>query len=133
MDRTRMPLAGLVVAAALLAAGCGGPAGPETYGLDPTRACLEEAGFDVTTEDLDFVASTAVGGAVRADMPGNHVTISFGEGEEEAVRTEQAYRRFAAPQIPIEHVLFRERNAVLVWGAPPTDEESGPVVACLDG
>ncbi|HUG28887.1 MAG TPA: hypothetical protein VMQ65_00020 [Candidatus Limnocylindria bacterium] len=133
MDRYRMRVAGLVVAAALLAAGCGGGAEPETYSLEPTRACLEEAGLTVSGRNLDFVASTATGGALRVRLPANDVTISFGLTEEEASRTAQAYRRFAGSTIAIDHVLGRERNAVLVWGAPPADEEASRVVGCLAG
>jgi len=125
------PLAGLVVAAALLAAGCGGEPEPTLYQLEPTRACLDGAGLDVTTENLDFVASTATGGALRAEIGANEVTVSFGATEEEAERTARAYRNFAGPRIPIDHVLFREHNAVLVWGAPPSDEERTRVHSCL--
>jgi hypothetical protein len=125
--------AGLVVAAALLAAGCGGADEPDAYRLEPTRSCLEHAGLDVTTDDLDFVASTAAGGALRTDLPENEVTISFGDTEAEAERTARAYRNFAGPTIPIEHVLFRRANAVLVWGAPPSDVDQMRVTACLEG
>lgn len=133
MTRPTRFLGGLVAAAALVAAGCGGESGPELYRLEPTQACLEEAGLDVTTDDLDFVASTAAGGALRVDIAANHATISFGETQDEAARTAEAYRNFAGPQIPVEHVLFREQNAVLVWGAPPSDEERTRVVSCLSG
>ena len=131
MTRLLWPLAGLVVAAALLAAGCGGEPEPTVYRLEPTRACLEQTGLEPTTANVDFVASTATGGAVRAEIAANEVTISFGETDEEAQRTARAYENFAGPRIPIEHVLFREHNAVLVWGAPPTDEERTRVVSCL--
>lgn len=131
--RPGIPAALAILAAVLLAAGCGGEAEPDFYRLEPTRSCLEEAGMEVTTEDLDFVASTATAGALRAGVGENEVTVSFGEEEEEAVRTAQAYRDFADPTIAIDHVLAREANAVLVWNAPPGDEERGPVHACLRG
>jgi hypothetical protein len=126
-------VAGLALAAALLAAGCGGETEPDAYSLEPTQDCLEEAGYDASTEDLDFVASTATGGAFHTDVGENEVTLSFGETTEEAERTAQAYRNFAGPTIQIEHVLFQRENVVFVWGAPPTDEERGPVEACLRG
>jgi hypothetical protein len=123
----------LGLAAALLLAGCGAGE-PEAYALEPTRGCLEDAGHDVTTEDVDFVASTATAGALRADLaPDQHVTISFGETDNEAERTAQAYRNFASPDIQIDQVLERHRNAVLLWGAPPSEDERGPIVGCLDG
>lgn len=133
MTRPVSYAAGLALAAALLAAGCGGDGEPELYQLEPTRACLEEAGHDVSMDDLDFVASTATGGAFRADAAENEVTVTFGESEDEAERTAAAYRNFAGPTIDIEHVLFRRANAVLLWGAPPGDEERAPVEACLRG
>jgi hypothetical protein len=133
MTRPVRLAAGVALAAALLAAGCGGEAEPDLYRLEPTQSCLEEAGHDVTTEDLDFVASTATGGAFRADVGENEVTVTFGETEDEAERTASAYRNFAGPTISIDHVLFQRANAVLVWGAPPTDEERGPVEGCLQG
>jgi hypothetical protein len=131
--RLRFP-AGLAIAAAtLLAAGCGGEPELQLYRLEPTRDCLEDGGGRVTTDDLDFVASTAGGGAFRAEVGENQLTISFGEQEEDAVRTAQAYRDFAGPTIPIDHVLARNENAVMVWNTPPTDGERAQVVACLSG
>ena len=133
MIRPTRFLAGLVVTAALVAAGCGGEAEPERYELEPTRECLEQAGIEVTTDDLDFVASTAAGGALRAHLPENEVTISLGETDAEAERTATAYRNFAGPTIAIEHVLSRQANAVLVWGAPPSDDDRARVTSCLAG
>ncbi len=131
MTRPTSFLAGLAAAAALLAGGCGGDSEPETYRLPSTRACLQEAGFAVTTRELDFVASTAARGAVRAELPDNEVTISLGDSEEEATRTARAYRSFAGSKIPIEHVLFQHQNAVLVWAVPPSESDLAQVVACL--
>jgi len=132
MTRRITSLGGLVLIAALLGAGCGGgESEPELYRLEPTRSCLEGAGLEVTTEELDFVASTATGGALRTDIAANHATVSFGETPEEAERTAEAYRNFAGPRIPIDHVLFRYENAVVVWGAPPSEEERTRVVSCL--
>lgn len=133
MTRPASFVASLALAAALLGGGCSGEAPPEVYAPEPTRACLEEGGHEVATEGLDFVASTATRGAFRADVGENEVTLAFGETEEEAERTARAYRNFAGPTIPIDHVLFRISNSVLVWGAPPSDEERGAVEGCLRG
>lgn len=133
MTRPRSFVAGLALAAALAGGGCGGEPTPEAYAPESTRACLEEAGHEVSTDELDFVASTATGGAFRADVGENEVTVAFGETEEEAERTARAYRNFAGPTIPIDHVLFQVSNSVLVWGAPPSDDERGAVEGCLRG
>jgi hypothetical protein len=63
-------------------AGCGGSGGdePSSYALAPTRACLQsEDGVTVNTKDVDFVATTALGGAMRVKVsPQNFVVMAFG-------------------------------------------------------
>jgi hypothetical protein len=130
-----MLVAALAVAA--LAPGCGGsgPAPePDRYELRPSRACLQEAGLRVSTSGLDFVASTALGGAMRVRLTtDNFVDVSFGEDAGEAERIEAAYRRFAGRSIPIDDVLQRTKNVVMVWNAPPGPEEQEAVSGCLAG
>ena len=125
------------LAAAPLAAGCGGSgagAEPDHYVLGPSRACLQTDGLRVTTTGLDFVASTALGGAMRVRLAtDNFVDVSFGEDADEAARIEAAYRRFAGKSIPIDDVLERTKNIVLVWNAPPAPEERDAIVGCLSG
>ena len=132
---TKSTLAALAVAA--VAAGCSGQAPdaePERYELAPSRACLQQAGVRVMTRGLDFVASTALGGAMRVRLPtDNFVDVSFGQDAEEAERIERAYRRFAGPSIPIDDVLLRTKNVVMVWNAPPTPEERDTLTGCLEG
>ena len=132
---TKVTLAA-VLAAVAVAAGCGGSGAdePERYRLEPTRDCLEQAAARVTTGDLDFVASTALGGAMRVSLATeNFVVVSFGEDGAEAQRIENAYRRFAGRSIPIDAVLQRTKNVVMVWNAPPTGEEQDAVLGCLEG
>ena len=135
MGTKSMPAAWL--AAAAVAAGCGGPgpaAEPERYALHPSRACLQQAGVRVTTRGLDFVASTALGGAMRVRLPtDNFVDVSFGEDAVEAERIETAYRRFPGRSIQIDDVLLRTKNVVMVWNAPPTPEERDTLTGCLEG
>jgi hypothetical protein len=129
----RRRLLALAGALAVVLGGCGGEAEPELYSVEPTNACLKEAGFVTSLDDLDFVASTASGGGLHGRYQANQVTIAFGEDEEESARMEQAYRNFAGARIPIDDVLFRSANAVLVWGAPPSEEERTRVDGCLSG
>ena len=135
MGRTGV-LAAALAASAAFAGGCGspGPAEPERYVLAPSRACLEQLeGTEVTTDDLDFVATTAFGGAMRVQLPTNFAVLAFGEDEEEGQRIERAYRQFAGSTIPVDDVVQRTKNVVLVWNAPPTPEERDPVLGCLRG
>ena len=133
---TRSGLAAALALAAL-AAGCGGSADeePSSYALAPTKACLSsENGVEVNTKDIDFVASTALGGAMRVKVsPQNFVVMAFGDNAAEAERIEQAYREFAGQRIPIDDVLERRKNLVLVWNAPPTGEDESALTNCLKG
>ncbi|MEX1358131.1 MAG: hypothetical protein WD981_05860 [Gaiellaceae bacterium] len=133
---TKVSLAAALAAAAV-AAGCGGAgqtAEPERYELGPSQACLQEGGVRVRTTGLDFVASTALGGAMRVQLEtDNFVDVSFGEDAGEAERIELAYRRFAGRSIPIDDVLLRTKNVVMVWNAPPTAEERDTLFGCLEG
>jgi hypothetical protein len=126
------PGAALVLVAALLAAGCGGGGRKEPYTLAATRSCLAEQGIE-TTRNLgdDFVASTAPGGAMRARVGQNSVTISFGQNEIQADRIAEAYRKFRGRNIGIENVLRAKRNAVMLWEELPAAEDEAIVVDCL--
>src|SRR5918996_682240 len=134
MTRDRRFRSGLVVGIGLLLAGCGGGASePEQYRLEPTRDWLEDAALRVSTGALDFVASTALGGGLVVKLSENELTITFGQGREDAIRTEQAYRQFAGEKIPIDRLLFRRRNVVMLWELPPTDKDRATVLGCLEG
>jgi hypothetical protein len=124
------PLALVAVVVAVLVAGCGG-GGPKIYTLEKTRACLVKKSELKLRNKVDFVASTALGGAVAVILPKNEVTISFGLDEAEAGRLRQAYRRFRGRNIGIEDVLRPEKNAVLLWEAHPSDDELDTVGGCL--
>jgi hypothetical protein len=134
--RTRSGLAAALALGALLT-GCGNPPGeePSSYAFGPTKTCLQgEEGVSVDTKNVDFVATTALGGAMRVKVsPENFVVMAFGDDEAEAGRIEQAYRDFAGKRIPIDDVLQREKNLVLVWNAPPSGDESNAISSCLEG
>ena len=132
MARHRRALPALAVAGLLLA-GCGGNAPPDSYALDPTRSCLEDADVAVSTSGLDFVASTALGGALVARPEDNRVVVAFGEGEAGADRIVRAYRQFAGKRIPLRDLLFQEKNTVLLWEEPPTEQQARTIRDCLDG
>jgi hypothetical protein len=132
MFRHRRALPALA-AAGLLLTGCGGSDTPDRYALQPTRDCLADAGVATSTEGLDFVASTALGGALIARPEGNRVVLAFGGSAADATRTVRAYRRFAGERIPLHDLLFQERNTVLLWEEPPTEQQARTVGGCLEG
>jgi hypothetical protein len=128
------PVRLLACAAALAAAGCGGGDDePSLYRLTPTSACLRSADVPVTTRNLDFVASTALGGALRARFPDNQVVVAFGSSANDGNAIERAYRQFAGRNIGLSDVLMREENVVLVWAAKPTEQDLERVADCLEG
>ena len=114
-----------------VAAGCGGDA-DELYRVEATTACLRSERVPVTRK-VDFVASTAAGGAIHVEFPKtkNEVTIAFGDSEEDAARTERAYRRFAPKRLNISDVLRRDRNVVLLWGVAPNEQDAETISRCL--
>jgi hypothetical protein len=129
MNRRPCLFLGLIAAIASLSA-CGGDE-VSLYELGPTRSCLESADLQPTQRNLDFVASTALGGALRVRFAGNLLSLTFGRSPEEAERLERAYRRFAPRRFPIQDVLRRERNVVMLWGVSPTIDELETVTGCL--
>jgi hypothetical protein len=130
---SRAPFWPAVVAAAAALAGCGGDEEPDAYRLAPTRDCLRSENVVVTTHDLDFVARTALGGGLRANLARNEVVLAFGSSRADARALERAYRRFGGKRVPLEDVLMRERNVVLVWAGKPSPEDLDRVTGCLEG
>ena len=121
----------LAYATAVGLAGCGGERPPDEYLFDATLACLRQEVGRVSTTDVDFVASTALGGALNARFRQNEVTISFGESAADAARTERAYRNFAPKRLKIDDVLRRDSNVVMLWAVGPTEKQSETVSNCL--
>jgi hypothetical protein len=121
----------LLLALPVAVAACGGGGGTDLYSPKPTRACLEQQGVRVGGK-LDFVASTATGGAFQATVSGNRVTVVFGETENDARQIELAYRRTAAPNVGVTDILGRNVNVVLLWREHPSDEQLRTVAECLE-
>jgi hypothetical protein len=119
----------LAIVVALVAAGCGGAS---DYSLGKTRSCLVKKDVRIGGK-LDFVASTATGGAFVAHLRRNFVTIVFGEKNGDAEQIELAYQRFAFPNVRpgLADVLKRERNAVMLWHEHPQDRDLTLVRSCL--
>jgi hypothetical protein len=58
--------------------------------------------------------------------------VAFGRTSEEAKRIEAAYARvLRAADKPATYMLFRNRNAVVVWSEVPGDDAREIVLDCL--
>jgi hypothetical protein len=113
----------------LVLAGCGGSS---SYTLEKTRACLTARGAKIGGK-LDFVASTATGGAFVTTLGNNSVEVVFGETTSDAQQIEDAYQRFAFKNVKagLADVLRRYNNAVTLWHQHPQDSDLALVVGCL--
>ena len=122
----------LLLVGVLTLTACGG-GGTDLYDRDATLDCLRGAGVRADTRKIDFVASTALAGALHAAFPGNEVTVSFGDTLEDAEQTQRAYQRFAPSRLRpnLHHVLKRDRNAVMRWGVSPTARHETAIRSCL--
>jgi hypothetical protein len=121
----------LLVMAALLAVSCGNDGG-KTYSLEQTRGCLQDQQVRLGGQ-LDFVATTATGGALKATLGRNFVTIVFGETAADADNINQAYHRFSSSNVAagIDDVLRQQGNAVMLWHEHPSDHDLALVTSCL--
>jgi hypothetical protein len=120
---------GLVAVAGLLLAGCGG--GQTTYTAAKTRACLRgQQGLELRSK-VDFVASTALGGAFNVKFPHNQVTLAFALDRKEAQRIVQAYERFRGKSIGLEDVLRPVHNVIALWAEHPQDSDLKTIGNCL--
>jgi len=126
----RLPLVVVAIGVVLFVAACGGAT---TYTLDRSKNCLQQRGVRIGGP-LDFVANTATGGAFRANFSDdNWVTVAFGDNVKSAVDIENAYTRFALPNVRagLSDVLHRYNNAVTLWHAHASDSDLSLVVGCL--
>lgn len=126
-----MKRACLGLALAVLVAGCGGSSEPSTFTAQKTRLCLKKDPSVKLNRKLDFVASTATGGALHAVLRKNDVTIVFGETEGDANNINQAYHRFVARNVGIEDILRQDKNAVLLFKEHPSDTDLSTIEDCL--
>jgi hypothetical protein len=98
--------------------------------MKQVRTCLESAGVAVTTDGLDFVAQNALGGALKAPMEGNVVTISDGLTPAGSLGIVHGYERLSR-DLDLPRLLHRQNRFVLLWGAAVTRRQSRVVDRCL--
>jgi hypothetical protein len=120
----------------LLLAGCSSGE-PSTFKAEPTAKCLSGKGYRVTTDDTEVgvIAANAPNGGLRANEPGNTLTIAFGQDSDDAIQIAAAFKRFAPKKLRphILDVMRTQKNAVLLWTVTPPQEEQDKVFACLKG
>jgi hypothetical protein len=126
--RPRTPIVAVVLAAALLVAGCGGS---PTYDVDKTRACLAKQPGVRISNKVDFVASNALGGSFSARLDQNEVTLSFAEDRPEAQRIVRQYTLHHGKNIGLEDVLRVSHNVVALWAIHPSDASLQTIRDCL--
>jgi hypothetical protein len=115
----------------VLLAGCGKPSSSTSYSLRKTTRCLEAHHVRLGGQ-LDFVATTATGGATKAHLAdGNFVTIVFGATLDDANNIAQAYQRFHGKNVGVADILRQDQNAVMLWHEHPSDTDLGSVTGCL--
>lgn len=133
--RSRLVAGSAVTAfAALALAGCGGVGGTKPYTPAATEACLKQTtGVKIVPVNVavDFVASSALGGALAAKLALNSVTISFGRDAVEGSVIQKAYAKYGSKSVPIDQVLELRRNAVLLWAGAPSKQDAAVVRGCL--
>ena len=117
----------------LLAAGCAGSSSL-SFDRDTSAKCMTLHGARVSTSvhDLDGIAKRAGAGALRAHVGADTATVAFERTEDDAKRAERDYARVVvAAGKPAKYVLFRNRNAVVVWDGLPGDDARATVDDCL--
>jgi hypothetical protein len=122
-------LVAVLILAVLVLAACGNGSG-KLYSLDKTRSCLMKKNVRLGGP-LDFVATTATGGALKAHPSANFVTVVFGETQADADAIDQIYRRVAAKNVGIDDVLRQQNNAVMLWHEHPSNDDLATITGCL--
>jgi hypothetical protein len=126
----------LVLAAALVVAGCG-VRSSKPFNAQPSAGCLKSHGFTgVTTNPIavGFIAAFADRGGIRARSPsGNLLTIAFTADAGSTGSTEDSFRAHAPKKLRphMSDIMETNRNAVLVWTTTPDPGELGTATACL--
>lgn len=124
-----MKVAAVLLLVASILVACGDQSG-KLYSLDKTRSCLTEKNVRLGGP-LDFVATTATGGALKAHPSSNFVTVVFGETVSDADNINDIYHRVAGKNVGIEDVLRQQKNVVMLWHEHPSNDDLATITGCL--
>jgi len=119
----------LILLLVLALTACGASA--KTYTDSKTRLCLASHGATIGGPGEDIVASTATGGAFRAVLGDNAVTVVFGATTADANNINDAYHRFKGKNVGIDDVLRQQGNVVMLWHEHPQSPDLTLVTGCL--
>jgi len=119
----------LAAVCALIVTGCGASS-PHIFSLEKTTACLKTKPVRLGGP-LDFVASTATGGAVKIHTGDNSLSLVFGKTVADANNIAAAYRRFAAKNVGVNDVLDQDQNAVMLWHVHASQPDLDLISGCL--
>lgn len=123
-----------VALAVALTAACGG----ENHHLSLVSASKCLVRVDGATTDLGTPLHQAMsGGALRVVFPTNEVEVGFGKDGDEAGDVREDIRAglsgtVAARTNPADELVTVSQNVVLVWKAPPGEQERAAVKRCLE-
>ena len=98
--------------------------------LRSVGVCLQSEGSLVSTDGLDFVAQTALGGAIKATVQDNVVTVSDGGTPRGGLGIAEGYHRLAE-DLPLAQLLRQRGRFVLLWQHPPRPLQSRIVARCV--
>jgi hypothetical protein len=98
--------------------------------LKSVGVCLQGEGSLVSTDGLDFVAQTALGGAIKATVQDNVVTVSDGGTPRGARAIDHGYHLLSR-DLPLAQLLFQHGRFVLLWQRPPTPLQRRIVDRCV--
>jgi hypothetical protein len=116
----------------VILAGCGSGGGGGVYSRAKTEQCLNGKPGVAVDHDVDFVASTATGGAFHVILDSkNSATVVFGETVNDANNINDAYHRFRAKNVGVDDVIRQVGNAVLLFHVHPSDAEIATITDCL--
>ena len=125
----------------LVVAGCGGGggggggggsgSGSGLYTRATTERCVKKIPGVKVDAKLDFVASTATGGAFHVASTLNAATVVFGKTIIDANNINAAYHRFRAKNVGIDDVIAQKRNVVMLFRVHPSDPLISGIEGCL--
>jgi hypothetical protein len=123
-----------VAIAVAFVAGCGG--GGDHLSLVSASKCLVRT--DGATVDFATPLHEPLsGGALRVDLPTNEVQLGFAKDGQEAREVGDEVRAavsgtIAARNYPPDELVALRKNVVLVWKAPPSEQDRKAVETCLE-
>ena len=133
-----IPLAAVLLGVLLgvvFSVGGSGGTGERVHQLAAVESCLVKAGAKASTTlpANEVVASTALGGALLVQLPGNTLVLMFAGSSTDARNLYLAQKSFTPPAYRklIDTLLFDQGDVVSKWTIGPTGPQLATLAACL--